>query len=80
VASNPNNIGKTELIAFQSYEDYSDGMKKARTLKIKIVDSQSIDIHREPFSSHDFYHNINNNNNIRVESSYRSSSSLEGSS
>jgi hypothetical protein len=58
VASNPNNIGKTELIAFQSYEDYSDGMKKARTLKIKIVDSQSIDIHREPFSSHDFYHNI----------------------
>lgn len=33
------NVGKTELIAFQSYEDYSDGIKKARTLPVKIVDS-----------------------------------------
>ena len=32
-------IGKTELIAFQSYEDFADGQKKARTLPIRIVDS-----------------------------------------
>jgi len=35
-------IGKTELIAFQSYEDYADGQKKARTLRVKIVESDKL--------------------------------------
>jgi proteasome lid subunit RPN8/RPN11 len=33
-------LGKTELIAFQSYEDTKDGVFKARTIKVKIVDSK----------------------------------------
>jgi len=54
-----NNIGKTELIAFQSYEDYADGEKKARTLPVQIVDNHALD-HVKIFSKHDFYDNIQN--------------------
>ena len=58
VSSNTS-IGKTELIAFQSYEDYGDGQKKARTLPIRIVESQSLEI-KNVFSKHDFFYNIQN--------------------
>jgi len=41
VTNNQNNISKTEVIAFQSYEDISiqgGGVKKALTIPVKIVD------------------------------------------
>ena len=34
-----NQTNKSELIAFQSYDDINDGIKKARTLRVIIVDN-----------------------------------------
>ena len=53
-------IGKTELIAFQSYDDYADGQKKARTLRLKIFESDNLlgEMGISSLPQHDFYSNI----------------------
>lgn len=65
VSSNHTNTQKTDLIAFQSYTDL-DGKKKARTIKVTIIDAQTILMDVPPFSKHDFYDNVQNVCNFRL--------------
>lgn len=60
MTNNQSNVQKSELIAFQSYEDPNEGVKKACTIPVKIIDSSKMFAHLPIVKKHDFYYNIQN--------------------
>ncbi|CDW81186.1 lys-63-specific deubiquitinase brcc36-like [Stylonychia lemnae] len=59
ITNNQNNISKTEIIAFQSYEDPNDpGIKKACTIPVKILDHNDFILLYGQVKKHDFFYNV----------------------